>query len=99
MADATAPLACVFEPTARTGAADAVVEQALRLLQAACGQAGLGFDWLQSVGVSSAGPFAHRAGLLGLVTPNLCGALRPRADLPNAWDILPLEATLRQRFV
>src|SRR3569623_1089618 len=98
VADATGPLARVTEPTARTGAADAVGEQALRMLQAACGQAGLGFDRLQSVGVSSAGPFAHRAGLLGLVTPNLCGALSPSADLPNDWDFIPLEATLRQRF-
>lgn len=98
VAGAGGPLARVTEPTARTGAADAVGRQALRMLQAACERAGLAADRLRTVGVSSAGPFARREGMLGLVTPNLCGALSPSADLPNDWDFIPLEATLRQRF-
>ena len=98
VADASGPLARLTEPTVRSGAADALGEQAGRMLQAACAQAGLGFDRLQAVGVSSAGPFAHRDGMLGLITPNLCGALSRSADLPNDWDFIPLEAALRKRF-
>ena len=98
VADANGPLARVTEPTVKRGAADALGEQAIRLLHAACVQAGIALDRIHAVGVSSAGPFAQREGMLGLISPNLCGGLSPSADLPNDWDFIPLEAVLRKQF-
>lgn len=98
VASVSGPLARVAEPTIKTGPADAVGKQALALLEQACMRAGIESGLVEAVGVSSAGPFARRDGGIGLVTPNLCGALKASADLPNDWDFIPLESILRSRF-
>jgi glucokinase len=98
VADADRPLARITEPTCKTGDIRALPEQALGMLRKVCAQAGLDLSALDRVGVSSAGPFACIDGKLGLATPNICGARSRSDDLPNDWDVIPLEAVLREQF-
>lgn len=98
VADAQGPLARVMQPTVKTGSLRAVGEQAVALVHAACARAGIGPEQVDAVGVSSCGPFARIDGMLGLATPNICGARAGCADLPNDWDAIPLEQVLREQF-
>jgi glucokinase len=87
------------EPTAKTGAPDAVALQILRMLAAACEEAGIDEQDLEAVGVSSCGPFVLKAGLIELAAPNICGGLAgPARGLPNQWTSAMLEAPLREKF-
>ena len=87
------------EPTATTGATDAVAQQILRMLSAACDEVGIYTRDIQAVGVSSCGPFVMNAGLIELAAPNICGGLAgPARGLPNNWTSALLEAPLRQVF-
>lgn len=92
------PLIKTTAPTAKTGSLRALPEQVLALIDAACVQANIKPESIFALGVASAGPFVHEQGLLGLSSPNICGARSPAADLPNDWDVIPLEAVLRERF-
>lgn len=98
VADGDRPLARITEPTCKSGDIRALPEQTLSMLRNVCEQAGLDISALDRVGVSSAGPFARIDGMLGLATPNICGARSRAEDLPNDWDIIPLEAVLREQF-
>ena len=87
------------EPSAKTGAPDAVARQILRMLAAACEEAGIGENDIQAVGVSSCGPFVMKAGLIELAAPNICGGIAgPARGLPNDWTSAVLEAPLREKF-
>ena len=87
------------EPTATTGATDAVAQQILRMLSAACDEVGVYTRDIQAVGVSSCGPFVMNAGLIELAAPNICGGLAgPARGLSNNWTSALLEAPLRQVF-
>ncbi len=87
------------EPTAKTGAPDAVAQQVLRLVSSACAQVGTPLDALQAVGVASCGPFVMHDGLIALAAPNICGGVAgPARGLPNDWLSAPLEAPLRAVF-
>jgi glucokinase len=87
------------EPTAKTGNNDALARQVIRMVDAACAEAGIDPSRIQRAGVSSAGPFVLRAGLVELASPNICGGLAgPARGLPNDWMTATLEAPLRQRF-
>lgn len=98
IADASGPLLRLTEPTLRFGTPDTIVRQGVRLLDACCRQLQLDPSIVQSIGVSSCGPFELRDGALGFVPPNLCGGLPNGDDLPNDWIFLPLESVLRERF-
>lgn len=92
-------LARQSEPTAKSGTPLALAQQILRLVDAACAQAGVDPAQVQSAGVSSAGPFTKREGRIELTTPNICGGLAgPARGLPNDWTSVPVEAPLSQRF-
>ena len=87
------------EPTAKTGDNDAVALQVLRLIDAACAEAGVAPARNEGVGVASAGPFVLNDGCVELATPNICGGIAgPARGLPNDWMTAILEAPLRQRF-
>jgi glucokinase len=91
------------EPTAKEGSPNALPQQILRMIDAACAEHGMTPDKIASVGVSSCGPFVLQDGMLALAAPNICGGLAgsvPGAQrgLPNDWTSIPLEASLRQRF-
>lgn len=87
------------EPTAKTGANDALARQVLRMVDEACAEAGVAPGTVQRAGVASCGPFVMRAGLVELAAPNICGGLAgPQRGLPNDWLTALLEAPLRQRF-
>jgi glucokinase len=87
------------EPTAKTGAPDAVALQILRMLAAACEEAGVSERDIEAVGVSSCGPFVMKAGMIELAAPNICGGLAgPARGLPNSWTSALLEAPLREKF-
>lgn len=87
------------EPTAKTGANDALARQVIRMVDEACAEAGVAPCAVRRAGVSSCGPFVMRAGLVELAAPNICGGLAgPERGLPNDWQTALLEAPLRQRF-
>ena len=87
------------EPTAKTGAPDVLARQILRLLGEACASAGATVHDIEAVGVSSCGPFVHKAGMIELAAPNICGGIAgPARGLPNDWTSAVLEAPLRAQF-
>lgn len=84
------------EPTCKQGDDTALAAQVLRLIDQAC--AATGTLHIESVGVSSCGPFVLQGGAVALATPNICGGLAgPLRGLPNTWMHAPLEAPLRAR--
>lgn len=87
------------EPTAKTGGSDALALQVIRMVDEAAAEAGIAPHTVQRAGVSSAGPFVLRAGMVELASPNICGGMAgPARGLPNDWMTAQLEAPLRQRF-
>lgn len=87
------------EPTAKTGDNHALARQIVRLVGEACAEIGVAPQTVQRAGVSSAGPFVIREGLIELAAPNICGGIAgPERGLPNDWLTAPLEAPLRERF-
>ncbi|HSV80348.1 MAG TPA: ROK family protein [Ramlibacter sp.] len=87
------------EPTAKVGRNDALALQVIRMVDEACQEIGIAPHTVQRAGVSSAGPFVLRAGMVELASPNICGGLAgPARGLPNDWATAQLEAPLRQRF-
>ncbi|SDC67272.1 glucokinase [Variovorax sp. CF079] len=87
------------EPTAKTGDNDAVALQILRLIDEICAEQGIAADSIDRAGVSSAGPFVLRDGMVELATPNICGGIAgPARGLPNQWMTAIVEAPLKQRF-
>ena len=88
------PLARVVQATVKSGSPRALPEQAIALLDAACHKAGIAPSLLQSVGVSSCGPFVRTDGSISLSTPNICGGQKGSAALPNEWETIPLEQVL-----
>jgi glucokinase len=87
------------EPTAKTGSNDALARQVIRMVDEACAEANVDPSRVQRAGVSSAGPFVLRAGLVELASPNICGGIAgPARGLPNDWMTATLEAPLRHRF-
>lgn len=89
----------VAEPTATTGAPDALAQQIIRLIGQSCALAGVAQAAISRVGVSSCGPFVLRDGLVELAAPNICGGLAGKArGLPNDWQTAVLEAPLRAAF-
>lgn len=98
IADESGPLFRLTEPTVKSGPAEALGKQAIRLLEGACAQAGIEASKLDRVGVCSCGPFVHVDGMIALSTPNICGGRVQRADVPNDWTAIPLERVLRKRF-
>ncbi|HSV45319.1 MAG TPA: ROK family protein, partial [Ramlibacter sp.] len=51
------------EPTAKTGSNDALALQVIRMVDAACAEAGIAPETVAQAGVSSCGPFVLRGGL------------------------------------
>ncbi|MDO9422436.1 MAG: ROK family protein [Herminiimonas sp.] len=98
IADSTGPLVRVQAPTVKSGNNRAPAEQCVSLLKEACAKIGVAFDRLNTVGVSSCGPFIKEHGLISLVPPNICGGLTHDSDLPNNWTSVPLEEVLRENF-
>ena len=87
------------EPTAKTGANDALAAQVIRLVGDACKEAGVSQAAIDGVGVSSCGPFVMNGGLIELAAPNICGGLAgPQRGLPNDWQTALLEAPLHSRY-
>jgi glucokinase len=99
-ASSDAPLAGrLSEPTAKTGANDAVALQIMRMIDEVCAQQGVDAATIERVGVSSAGPFELRDGKVELATPNICGGIAgPARGLPNDWMTAQVEAPLARRF-
>ena len=96
LADATGLHGRISEPTAKTGNNNALAQQIIRLVGQSCEAAGREVAELDSVGVSSCGPFAMQGGLIELAAPNICGGLAgPARGLPNDWMTALLEAPLR----
>ncbi|HKB55207.1 MAG TPA: ROK family protein [Ramlibacter sp.] len=87
------------EPTATSGANDALARQVIRLVEEACAEIGVAPATVQRAGVSSCGPFVMRDGLVEVAAPNICGGIAgPARGLPNDWATALLESLLRQRF-
>lgn len=98
IATGSGPLLRVTQSTLTSGTPDSIAWQGLRMIEACCRQLQIDPVQVQSVGVSSCGPFEWRDGAIGIMPPNLCGGLPNGDDLPNDWTFLPLESVLRERF-
>jgi glucokinase len=98
VAGAGGPLQRLTVPTPLTGPIRTLPECAMKLLEDVCISAGIDPRSVRSVGVSSCGPFLKTDGMIGMAAPNICGANGRSADLPNDWDVVPLEAVLRERY-
>jgi glucokinase len=89
----------LVEPTATTGAQDALGQQIVRMIAQSCRVGGVDQSLVQRVGVSSCGPFVMGPQGVELAAPNICGGLAGKArGLPNDWRSALLEAPLRERF-
>lgn len=89
----------VAEPTATTGANDALARQIIRLIGQSAAAAGVDVNSIARVGVASCGPFVLNQSLVELAAPNICGGLAGQArGLPNDWQTALLEAPLRAVF-
>lgn len=89
----------VSEPTATTGATDALGRQIIRLIGQSCDAADVPVQRIARVGVASCGPFVLNQGLVELAAPNICGGQAgPARGLPNDWKTALLEAPLRAVF-
>ena len=87
------------EPTVKTGPPEALSQQVLRLIDAACAGAGVTRAQVAAVGISSCGPFVKPHGLIELAAPNICAGLGAHsAGQPNDWTSLPLQAPLAAVF-
>ena len=87
------------EPTAVSGANDALAQQIIRLVGQSCAAAGVAVETIAKVGVASCGPFVLNQGLVELAAPNICGGQAgPARGLPNDWKTALLEAPLRAAF-
>jgi glucokinase len=85
----------IAEPTAKDGANDALAKQILRLIDASLAQMGAQRGQVQSVGISSCGPFVLNHGMVELAAPNICGGLAGKArGLPNDWMSATLQAPI-----
>ena len=99
VADASGFHGRISEPTAKAGDNDALARQIIRLVGQSCKAAGKLMTDIDAVGVSSCGPFVHRAGMIELAAPNICGGIAgPARGLPNDWTSAALEAPLRAQF-
>ena len=89
----------IAEPTAKEGNNDALARQIVRLIDASLAQMNASRDHVQSVGISSCGPFVLNAGKVELAAPNICGGLAGKArGLPNDWQTAQLEAPIASVF-
>jgi glucokinase len=87
------------EPTAKSGAPEALAQQVLRLTDAALASVGAERSDVLAVGVSSCGPFVLIEDGIALAAPNICGGLAgPARGLPNDWMHAPLEGPLKAVF-
>ena len=87
------------EPTAKTGANDALVRQVIRLVDDACAAIGMSPASVRQAGVSSCGPFVLNQGRVEVAAPNICGGIAgPARGLPNDWMTALLESPLLERF-
>ena len=97
------------EPTVKAGQLDALAQQILRLVAAAALVMRVTRSQINSICISSCGPFVIDSGKLALAAPNICGGLAgaahglqnlglPNLALPNDWKQLPLQAQLEQHF-
>ena len=99
LADARGFQGRISEPTAKAGDNEALARQIIRLINQSCEAAGKLTADLGAVGVSSCGPFVHKAGMVELAAPNICGGIAgPARGLPNDWTSAVLEAPLRAQF-
>ncbi len=91
------------EPTAKEGCNDALAQQIIRMIGAACAQMGVNEQAIGNVGVASCGPFIINAGMVELAAPNICGGLggglgASARGLPNTWASALLQAPLAARY-
>lgn len=97
------------EPTVKAGQPDALAQQILKLVANSAIIMGVERSQINSICISSCGPFVIDSGKLALAAPNICGGLAGAAyglqnlglqnpSLPNDWTHLPLQAQLEQHF-
>jgi glucokinase len=89
----------IAEPTAKEGNNDALAQQIMRLLDASLSQHGVSRSQIESVGISSCGPFILQQGMVELAAPNICGGLAGKArGLPNDWQTALLQAPIAAMY-
>ncbi len=84
------------EPTLKTGPRDALPQQIIRMVDAACARLQATRQQVIGVGISSCGPFLNVQGQIELVASNICGGKSGFTD--NDWHSIPLERVLCEAF-
>lgn len=88
----------VYQHTKLKGNNLTIPRQVYTLIQQAAEYAGIQYDEIQSVGISTCSPFIKKGIYKEIVAPNLCGGLSGNTRLPNNWESIPLEEFLMNLY-
>ncbi len=98
VADATGIRARVYQHTQLSGDNLTIPKQVYYLIQKTAEYAGIHYEDIQSVGISTCSPFEKKGIYKEIVAPNLCGGLTGSTRLPNSWHSIPLEEFFCQLY-
>ena len=89
----------LYQKTRLEGDPRTIPEQVMDLIKKCIQEGGDEESELMAVGISTAGPFKDKDGMIELVSPNICGGMAPERDiLPNDWESVPLEKVIRESY-
>ncbi|NMB64015.1 MAG: ROK family protein [Spirochaetes bacterium] len=91
IADATGIKARVYQHTQLQGDILTIPKQVYYLIQKTAEYAGIHYEEVKAVGISTCSPFEKKGNYKEIVAPNLCGGLTGNDRLPNSWHSIPLE--------
>ncbi|MEJ5363224.1 MAG: ROK family protein [Spirochaetota bacterium] len=91
IANATGIKARVYQHTQLQGDNLVIPKQAYMLIQKTAEYAGIHYEDIKAVGISTCSPFERKGMYKEIVAPNLCGGLTGSNRLPNSWQSIPLE--------
>jgi glucokinase len=98
IADATGIKARVYQRTRLQGDTLTIPKQAYMLIQKAAEYAGIHYEEVKAVGISTCSPFEKKGNYKEIVAPNLCGGLTNSDRLPNSWQSIPLEEFFKELY-
>lgn len=98
IADAMGIKARIYQHTQLQGDPLTIPKQAYMLIQKAAEYAGIQYEKVKAVGISTCSPFEKKGNFKQIVAPNLCGGLTNNDRLPNSWKSIPLEEFFSQLY-
>ncbi len=98
IANATGIKARVYQHTQLQGDNLVIPKQAYMLIQKTAEYAGIHYEDIKAVGISTCSPFERKGMYKEIVAPNLCGGLTGSCRLPNSVQSIPLEEFFNQLY-